>query len=62
MCNVFKGTIRICIEVLDMCYMQLQLPAKVKKSTKATQEDVNASTDATSEIGSSLLRLLVLQN
>ena len=62
MCNVYKETIRICIEVLNICYMQLQLPDKAKKSTKATRKGVNTNTDATSEVGSSLLRLLVRQN
>lgn len=42
-----------------MCYMQLQLPAKLKEGTKATCKGVNASTDAISGVASGLLGLLV---
>ena len=67
MCNVFTGTIRICIKALCMCYMQLQLPAKIKKSTKAGLKEAgckgtNASTDATSNVGSNLPSIVVHQN
>ena len=41
--------------------MKLQLPAKVKKRTKAGRKVGNASTGENSEIGDSLLSLLYVK-